>query len=54
MAVFWVLAPYNLVEVHRRFGRFFPLNHEGNKFISETSVKFYQTTRRSIPEEPAS
>jgi hypothetical protein len=41
MAVFWVVAPRNLVEVH--------LMIEAES-TSETSVKFYQSVRRNNPE----
>jgi hypothetical protein len=37
VTVFWDVAPCSLVEVYRRF-------------VSETSVDFYQTTRRNISE----
>jgi hypothetical protein len=47
MAVLWDIAPCSLVEVYRRFGDAYYLHHQGD----ETSVNFYQTTRRNIPEE---
>jgi hypothetical protein len=46
MAVFWDVAPCSLVV----YGRFRALKMEAVS-TSETSVKFYQTTRRNIPEE---
>jgi hypothetical protein len=44
MAVFWVIAPCNLVEV------LIALMMEAVS-ISETSANFYQTTRRNNPED---
>jgi hypothetical protein len=44
MAVFWVVAPCSLVEVHRRFRRACCLHHQGDR-------PDYQTTRRNNPEE---
>jgi hypothetical protein len=46
MIVFWDVAPCSLV-VYRRFRA--ASNEQGVN--SETSVKFYQTTRRNIPED---
>jgi hypothetical protein len=58
MAVFWVVAPYSLV-VYPRFRVAFCLHHQGDESLimmeaastSETSVIFYQTTRRNSPED---
>jgi hypothetical protein len=51
LTVFWDVAPCYLVEVYRRFrGKIIALMMEAAN-TSETSVKFYQTTRRSNPEE---
>jgi hypothetical protein len=47
MAVFWVVVPYSLIEVYRRF---IALMMEAVS-TSETSVNFYQTTRRYNPED---
>jgi hypothetical protein len=47
MAVFWVLAPYSLVEVYQRF---IALMMEAAK-TSETLENFYQTTQRYNPED---
>jgi hypothetical protein len=47
MAVFWDVAPSNLVEVHRRFKAIALMM--GAASTSETSVK-YQTTRHNTPE----
>jgi hypothetical protein len=49
MAVFWDVAPYSLV-VHRRFRVIIALIMEAAS-MSETSVNFYQTTRRNILED---
>jgi hypothetical protein len=46
MVAFWVVAPCSLVEVYRLF----VLLMEAAS-ISETSVNFYQTTRRNNPED---
>jgi hypothetical protein len=55
MAVFWVVALCNLVEVYRRFiGHYCFSHHErddGAADTHETSVNFYQTTTRNIPED---
>jgi hypothetical protein len=64
MAVFWVVAPCRLVEVYRRFRDASCLYHQGDDrpasiialmmeaaSTSETSVNFYQTTRRYNPED---
>jgi hypothetical protein len=48
MAVFWVVAPCSLVEVHRRT-LLIALMMEAAS-TTETSVNFYQTTRRYNPE----
>jgi hypothetical protein len=59
MAVFWVVALCNLVDVYRRF-RGACLHHQGNDVTAlimeaastfETSVNFYQTTRRKDPKD---
>jgi hypothetical protein len=51
MAVFWAVAPCNLVEVYRHFrGAYNTLIIEAAS-TSETSVFFYQTTQRNIPED---
>jgi hypothetical protein len=52
MAVFWVVAPYSLVEVYRRFRgqRLIALMMEAAR-TSETLVNFYQTTWRYNPED---
>jgi hypothetical protein len=46
MAVFWVVAPCRLVEVHRRF--IATITDAGTTF--ETSITFYQSTRRNNPD----
>jgi hypothetical protein len=55
VAVFWVVAPCSLVEVNRRFRGACGLHHQGDEssipLDSETSVNFYQTTRRNNPED---
>jgi hypothetical protein len=60
MAVFWVVAPCSMVEVYRRFRGSCCLHHQGDDVsylmmeaasTSETSVNFYQTTRRNNPED---
>jgi hypothetical protein len=57
MTVFWLLASSGLVEVYRRFGYLQTPSSGHNAVIvaaantSETSVNFYQTTRRSNPED---
>jgi hypothetical protein len=52
MTVFWVFALCSLVEVYRRFSGacFIALIMEAAS-TSETSVNFYQTTRRNNPED---
>jgi hypothetical protein len=40
MAVFWIVAPYSLITLMMKAAS-----------ISETSVNFYQTTRRHNPED---
>jgi hypothetical protein len=47
MTVFWDVTPCSLVKVYRRF---IDLIMEAEN-TSETSVNFYQTTRRNIPED---
>jgi hypothetical protein len=49
MTVFWDVAPCSLVELYRHF-RGADLMMEAAS-ASETSVNFYQTTRRNIPED---
>jgi hypothetical protein len=54
MAVFWDVAPCSLVEVCRRFRGTCCLHQQAIKeaaSTSETSVKFYQTTRHYKPED---
>jgi hypothetical protein len=47
MKTFWDFAPCSLVEVYRRFRGACCLHSQGD----ETSVNFYETTRRNIPED---
>jgi hypothetical protein len=50
MTVFWDVAPCSLVEVYRSFrGVCCRPDDGGSKHL--TSVTFYQTTRRNIPED---
>jgi hypothetical protein len=49
MTVFWDVAPCSLV-VYRRF-RCACCRHHQADIASETSVNFYQTPRRNIPED---
>jgi hypothetical protein len=49
MDVFWDVAPCSLVEVYRRL-RGIALMMEAQS-TSETSVTFYQSTRRNVPED---
>jgi hypothetical protein len=52
-AVFWDVAPCSLVGVYPRFrgaASIIALTMEAI-FMPETSVNFYQTTRRNIPED---
>jgi hypothetical protein len=53
MAVFWVVAPYSLVEVYQRFRGPCCLHHQGDTMEAattpETLVNFYQNTRRYNP-----
>jgi hypothetical protein len=61
MTVFWDVAPCNLVEIGGRFRGAYCLHHQTiiaiiglmMKAVStfETSVNFYETTRRSISED---
>jgi hypothetical protein len=59
MTVFWDVAPCGLVEGYRRFVGAYCLHHQDDEYslmmeavsTSETSVNFYQTTRRNIPED---
>jgi hypothetical protein len=48
MTVFWVVAPCSLVEINRRFRDAMMMVAVS---ISETSVNFYETIRRNIPED---
>jgi hypothetical protein len=48
MAVFWVVAPCNLVDVYRRFRGIRP---DDGGSTSETLVNFYDNTRRYNPED---
>jgi hypothetical protein len=53
MTVFRIVAPCSLVEVHRRFRSACCLYHQGDDAANtfETSVNFYQATRRNNPED---
>jgi hypothetical protein len=56
IAVFWVVAPCNLVEVYRRFRGACCLHHQGTLMMEaantcETSANFFQTTWRNNPED---
>jgi hypothetical protein len=53
MSVFWDVTPCSLVETNRRFTCAYCLHRPGDKAVrtSETSVSFYQTSRRNIPED---
>jgi hypothetical protein len=60
MAVFWIVAQCSLVEVYQRFRGPCCLHHQGDEYFalkmeiartSETSVNFYQTTRRYNQED---
>jgi hypothetical protein len=56
MDVFWVVEPCSLVEVYHRFRGTCCLHHQNALMMqaartSETSVNFYQTTRRYNPED---
>jgi hypothetical protein len=54
MAVFWVVAPCGVVEVSRRFRGACCLHQAlimDTASTSETSVNFYQTTRRNNLED---
>jgi hypothetical protein len=57
IAVFWVVAPCNLVEVYGRLRGFCCLHKQGDEWqeeaerTSETSVNFYQTARRNNSED---
>jgi hypothetical protein len=59
MTAFWDTAPYSVAEIDRRFRDAYCLHYQGSTQviavmeavgISETSVNFHETTRRSIPE----
>jgi hypothetical protein len=48
----WVVAPCCLTEDYQRFRGPCCLHHQGpDASTSETSVNFYQTTRRNNPED---
>jgi hypothetical protein len=53
--VFWDVAPCSLLETDRRFRGSCCLDHQGAMMEAvntyETSVSFYQTSRRNIPED---
>jgi hypothetical protein len=56
MTVFWDVAQQRLVEAYRRYRSAYRLHYQGAVMMeaastSETSVNFYQTTRRNIPED---
>jgi hypothetical protein len=56
MAVFWFVGPCSLEEVNRRLRGACCLHHQRALMMeaartSETSVNFYQTTRRNNPED---
>jgi hypothetical protein len=59
MAVFWVVAPCSLVEVHQSFRGPCCLHQQGGLIVlmmeaaitSETLVNLYQTTRRYNPKD---
>jgi hypothetical protein len=54
MAVFRIVVPYSLVEVYRCFSDAYCPHHQVDKHAgdtSETSVKFFKTTRHKNPEE---
>jgi hypothetical protein len=52
MTVFWVVAPYSPVEVYRRFKVLAAIALMMKAAsTSETSVNFYQITRRNNPED---
>jgi hypothetical protein len=65
MAVFWIVAPCSLVEIYLRFRGTCCTLHQGCENVrglfialimeaastSETSINFYQTTRRYNPED---
>jgi hypothetical protein len=51
IAVFWVVAPFSLVEVYRRFSVTCIALMIVEAITSETSVNFYRTTRRYNPED---
>jgi hypothetical protein len=61
MTIFWDAAPCTLVEIGRRFIGAYYLDLQSNVTLrtpmmeevstSETSLNFYETTRRSIPED---
>jgi hypothetical protein len=58
MTVFWDAVLCSLVEVYQRFRDAYCLHHQDDEnnnleavSTSETSVNFYETTRRKIPED---
>jgi hypothetical protein len=52
MAISWDVVPCSLAEIDRRFAGSYCLHYQGEESVStfETSISFYQTTRRNIPE----
>jgi hypothetical protein len=50
MAVFWVVAPCNLLEIYWHFSKLIALMMESAS-TSEMLVNFYQTTCRNNPED---
>jgi hypothetical protein len=54
MAIFWIVAPFSLVEVYRRFSGTCCLHDVlmmKAASTSETPLNFYQTTWRNNPED---
>jgi hypothetical protein len=50
MAAFWDIAPCCLVEVDQLFTYYLHYQSDEYSRTSETSVNFYETTRRNIPQ----
>jgi hypothetical protein len=52
MAVYLNISPFSLVDADRRFRSYFCLHHhsDGETGTHEMSVNFYETKRRSIPQ----